>query len=93
MSRRPLSFVKERKTRTGGLKNNKTLKEGVFHKVPIPLTGKRWVIFQVVSDEQFQEATVRPEQLPLLSNRDPRKNARVNLPGDAGPRQQSHAKA
>jgi hypothetical protein len=52
MSRRPLGFVKERKTRKGGFKNYKVLPEGVFTKVRISLTGKRWVVFQVMPDER-----------------------------------------
>jgi hypothetical protein len=58
MSRRPLGFVKERKTRIAAGKNRKTPQVGVFHKVPIPLTGNGWVIFPVVPDEQFQAAPV-----------------------------------
>jgi hypothetical protein len=44
MSRQPMGFVKERKTRIDGLKNHKNQTKEVLHTVRIPLTGKRWVI-------------------------------------------------
>jgi hypothetical protein len=48
MSRQPLGFVKERKTRQGGVRKQERILPAVFHKVPNPLTGKEGVIFPLV---------------------------------------------
>jgi hypothetical protein len=84
MSRRPQGFVKERKTRKGGFKNCQSPKVGVLHKVPIPLTGKKGVIFQVVRVEQIPAAIISPKKL-FLSRKTPRRGstrvfARVRRP-------------
>jgi len=55
MSRQPLGFVKKEKTRIAGLKKCLTLKVGVFHKVPIPLTGKGWVISKLCPSDNFRQ--------------------------------------
>lgn len=53
MSRRPVDFVKERKKRIVRLNKYKIYKERDFHNILIPLTGKEWVISQIMPEEQF----------------------------------------
>ena len=68
MSRQPLGFVKERKTRIAGLKKYLTLKVGVFHKVPNPLTGNGWVISKLCPSDNFRQRLFNQNNFHLCLN-------------------------
>jgi hypothetical protein len=57
MSRQPMGFLKERKKRKGGLRNHKNPTTEVLHTIRNSLTGKRWVISQVMPEKHFQAKT------------------------------------